>query len=229
MKNSKKLFSLILFLGTFVLISCGERTKEEGTDSKTEVDPPEQIVSMDEARTMYDNYTTRREPLIRKFEDSINTSRRDTSKFDVARYTFYDYDTIKQYLAYIEQEAAKAGVEISSLRFYYSNYPDKEVFPDGSKVIHPRQNSFFIIPTLKQDGENYAFTTEVGKDGQLQAVLLNGQLQPYNPNEMGMNSRYTKKSYAGFTAGSALTTPPVLFENGSLTLNHGGAAPPPYQ
>ena len=135
MKIFRKLFLPILLLTTFVFISCGERTKGEGTEVKTEVEPPEQIVSMEEARMMYENYSERRASLIQKFEDSINISKRDTSKFDVARYTYYDYNTIKQYLAYIEQEATKAGVEISSLRFYYSNYPDDKVFPDGSKII----------------------------------------------------------------------------------------------
>lgn len=230
MKNFKRILLFMLLLNTFLFIGCEDKTRVESSKPQKEVEPPEQIVSLEEAKMMYDNYAARRAPLIQKFEDSINRSRRDTSKFDVARYTYYDYKTIKQYLAYIEQEAAKAGVEISTLRFYYSNYPDKEVFPDGSKIIHPRQNSFFILPTLNQDGEDYGFYTEdIGQEGQKQAVLINGQLDPYKPEGMGMQADHTEKTYAGFMHGSSASSSSTGFGNGSLVLNHGGAAPPPYQ
>ena len=173
-------------------------------------------------------YSERRVSMIQHFEDSVNISKRDTAKFDVARYTYYDYKTIKQYLAYIEQEAAKAGVEISTLRFYYSNYPDEKTFADGTPVVHPRQNSIFIIPTLNQDGEEFAFLTqETGKPAQKSAVLLNGQLEYYDEGKTGMYSDDETKSYAGFSISSPPT--PVMFNNGSTVLNHGGAAPPPYK
>ncbi len=230
MKNFKKIHSLFLFATTLILLSCGERSAEENNAKTAEVEPPEQIISIEEAQDMYKNYTDRRAPLIQKFEDSINMSQKDTSKFDVARYTYYDYKTIKQYLEYIEQEAAKAGVEISTLRFYYSNYPDKATFSDGSEVIHPRQNSFFIQPTLNENGEEYGFYTEDGEEGEKRAVLLNGQMEIFGPDGMGIRAGNDTRAYAGFIGGIS-TRPSSNFSNGngSLVLNHGGAAPPPYQ
>ncbi len=151
-------------------------------------------------------------------------------KFDVARYTYYDYKTIKQYLAYIEQEAEKAGVEIASLRFYFSNYPDREAFDDGKKVVHPRQNSIFLMPTVSRDGQDYGFFIREGESGS-EVVLLNGQLEPRTTAGMGVNGTVEYRSEAGFVpvltlnnAGSAT----VLQGDTSLILNEGNSAPPPY-
>ena len=211
----------------FLIVSCGERSQQVQKEVAAEVSAPKQIITLEEARSMYKNYTERRVNIFQKFEDSINIRKKDTAKFDIARYTYYDYKTIKQYLAYIEQEAAEAGVEISSLRFYYSNYPDEGTFSDGTPVVHPRQNSFFIIPALNQKGEEFAFTIEpIGSDGEKKAVLLNGELYPINPQELGVNATANDKAYAGFTVSKPATT---AFGNGGVVLNHGNAAPPPYQ
>ncbi|MEN8788868.1 MAG: hypothetical protein ABF293_05765 [Flavobacteriaceae bacterium] len=231
MKKIKDVIFLFLFSAALIFQSCGERKTEVNNSKKAEVDPPEQIISIEEAQGMYKNYSERRVPLIQKYEDSVNMSQKNDGKFDVARYTYYDYKTIKQYLEYIEQEAAKAGVEISTLRFYYSNYPEEGTFADGSKVVHPRQNSFFIQPTLSENGEEYGFYTEDGgDDGKKRAVLLNGQMQLFGPDGAGVRVGNNTKSYAGFigpnTSAPAATS---SYSNGSLVLNHGGAAPPPYQ
>ena len=228
MKNLKSSHLGYYFLLALLLISCGERTNQEQKEVEETVAAPEQIISVEEAKSMYDNYTDRRVGWIQKFEDSINISRKDKSSFDVARYTFYDYKTIKQYLAYIEQEAAEAGVEISSLRFYYSNYPDQEKFANGKPIVHPRQNSFFIIPALVHEGEQYAFTIEAtGEAGKKRAVLLTGQLDPYKPDGMGNNHNYTEKAYAGVF--SLVDYKSAAYGNGSTILNEGSAAPPPHQ
>jgi hypothetical protein len=230
MKKIKKVIFLFLFTTALIFQSCAEQSKEVKNSQKAEVDPPEQIISIEEAQGMYKNYSERRVPLIQKYEDSVSRSQKDAGKFDVARYTYYDYKTIKQYLEYIEQEAAKAGVEISTLRFYYSNYPEEATFPDGSEVVHPRQNSFFIQPTLSENGEEYGFYTEdSGEGGKKRAVLLNGQMQLFGPDGAGVRVGHTTKSYAGFIGVNSSVPAASSYSNGSLVLNHGGAAPPPYQ
>lgn len=231
MKNPKNLLSLSLVISTLLFISCGEQTKESEDAEKrtgTEVEAPEQIISIEEAKSMYDDYTKRRVGLIQKFEDSINVSKKDTTKFDVARYTFYDYKTIKQYLEYIEKAAEEAGVEISTLRFYHSNYPDQEKFANGKPIVHPRQNSVFIIPAMEFEGEQYAFTTEeTGEAGKKRAVLLTMDLEPYQPEGMGINYRNADRSHAGVLSVVPFTS--AAYGRGSTALNQGGAAPPPYQ
>lgn len=212
--------------------SCVEQTKnsDRNSSSEQEVKAPEQIVSLEQAKKMYNTYTDRRASLIQKYEDSINMGQ---SKFDVARYTYYDYKTIKQYLAYVEQEAASAGVEISTLRFYFSNYPDEPTFQDGRKVIHPRQNSLFILPTLQKDGEEFGFyTVDSDQEGRRNAVLISGQLQEYDVAEINHTAQENKKSYAGFVPLSVnlnLSKINLNYFQGkrSLILNEGGSAPPP--
>ena len=228
MRNLQRSISCIICLLTILLTSCGERSQEGQAVKKEKVNPPEQIISVEEAKSMYDNYSDRRAGLIKQFEDSINISRKDTAKFDVARYTYYDYKTIKHYLAYIEQEAAAAGVEISSLRFYYSNYPDQQKFANGKPIVHPRQNSFFLIPALELEGEQYAFTTvDSGEPGKKRAVLLTMDLEPYDPDGMGAIDHGPKKSYAGVFSLVNYTSP--AYANGSTVLNEGNAAPPPFK
>ena len=228
MKNLKSPYLYSLFLVIMLIASCGQRSDQSQTEAKESVSAPEQIISIEEAKSMYDSYTERRAGMIQKFEDSINISRKDTAQFDVARYTYYDYKTIKQYLAYIEQEAAEAGVEISSLRFYYSNYPDQEKFANGKPVVHPRQNSFFIIPALEYKGDQDAFTTEdTGEAGKKRAILLTGDLDPYEPDGLGANYQRTKKAHAGVL--SVVNYTSAGYANGSTALNEGNAAPPPFK
>lgn len=231
MKNLQSILSILILTSFLLVAGCGERTKTpyEDTTSKGAVEAPDQIISMEEAKMFYENYTARRASLIKKFEDSLNVSKRDTAKFDVARYTYYDYKTIKQYIAYIEQEAEKAGVEISTLRFYYSNYPDKGTFSNGKQIDHPRQNSIFILPTLNQEGDEYGFYTQEDGQGGSRAVLFNYELDELNPKEMGMKGTTEGKSYAGFMSGNNTISSPAIFSGGSLVLNQGGAAPPPYK
>ena len=228
MKFSKCSHLSFFFILSLMLFSCGEQATQNQREAKAEVNPPEQIITLNEAKTMYNLYTERRANLIQKYEDSLNISKKDTTKFDVARYTFYDYKTIKQYLEYIDQEASEAGVEISSLRFYYSNYPDEGKFADGTPIVHPRQNSFFIIPALKQNEQEYAFTIEDNGEGGKKAVLLNWELDPVNPEGMGSVDQQSEKAYAGFSLTKPASTITV-FRNGGTVLNHGNAAPPPYQ
>lgn len=214
---------------SLLLTACGEQSQRETSAASEQVEAPKQIISLEEAQSMYKNYSERRVPLIQKYEDSLNRSMRDTASFDVARYTYYDYQTIKQYLAYIEQEAAAAGVEISSLRFYYSNYPDQQTFADGTPIMHPRQNSFFIIPALKQEGEDWAFNIEDAGDGTKRAVILHADLQAVDGKNMGMINNGRDKAYAGHLMSGPSGPVPAAFGNGSVVLNHGGAAPPPWQ
>ena len=213
-----------------LLFSCKDAPPDRNGEGAI-VEPPEQIISIPQAQMMYRTYSARRAPIIKHYEDSINRRHQDTVKFDVARYVHYDYATIKQYLAYIEQVAEEAGVDISTLRFYFSNYPDKATFENGRPIVHPRQNSIFLLPTLKQDETDYGFYTQQNAEGKWVPVLLNGQMQPYKPNDMGQTSQASEKNHAGFMPGSnaSLSAPATLFaDTKSTALNYGGAAPPPH-
>ncbi|MEX0287894.1 MAG: hypothetical protein AB3N14_02195 [Flavobacteriaceae bacterium] len=225
MKNTKRSFATVLF--AFLILSIGtncEQKKKDGDgDEKPEeevVEPPKQIVELKQAKEIYDTYTRRRAGLIEESEGP----KPDGSKFDVARYTYYDYETVKQYMAFIEQEAKKANVKISSLRFYFANYPDSTNFMNGNKVVHPRQNSIFLVPATKKDGLEYPFMV-ADNDGKWEAVLLTGQLERYGEKGMGMQQEGRPKAYAGFAPNAVLS---LDHHEQSLFMNEGGSAPPPY-
>ena len=249
-KSEKLLFRLIvLSLFVFSFNSCVEKTEKEKEETPI-VDAPAQIVQIDQAKKMYDLYTERRVSLIQHFEDSINRSKQNNTirqekkadmkadigekgkAFDVARYVSYDYETIKQYMAFIEQEAKKANVEISGLRFYFSNYPDQPFFDNKDSIRHPRQNSVMLSPTLKKGEREYLFYID-GTEAQREAVLLSDSFGSVKAQGMGNIGKDENKSYASFmptlnktTANTTLNS--SFYAGTSLTMNRGQGAPPPY-
>lgn len=242
-----------LLLATLILVgfsNCNTQIdKEKPNESLTSA--PEQIVTVEQAKKMYDTYGTRRVPLIQRYEDSINRigyndkmGRQKTEKtqdpeksiemkgkhFDVTRYVYYEYDTIKKYMAYIEKEAERAGVKISTLRFYLSNYPEKDMFPKDS-AARVRQNSIFITPTIKEKKKEYAYYGEESAEGQLKMILLDDNLNTSKTRLTGNLYESDRKSFASFLpeiSSSKANIAPVFFSKNSYALNKGGGAPPPY-
>ena len=231
----KRPFNLICkFLCVFTILAalgCNEQTNEKPKnpiqEDKKTVKPPNEIIAISEAKSMYESYEKRRVPLIQQYEDSINTEKGIKKEFDVGRFVYYDYKTIKQYLAYIEQEAADANVEISTLRLYYSNYPDEEVFLNSKTTIkHPRQNSLMLSPTYNDGERDFLFYIAQGPEGK-QAVPLNNSFETIKG--YGNINDTNTKAYASFAPNlnSANVAPAVLQGKESLTLNRGTGVPPP--
>jgi len=251
MKNLKrKWFPLsLVFLSIFALSSCVEKDKPK--DQKP-VEAPDQIVTIQEAKQMYDTYERRRVPLIQRYEDSIDrkgygdkiqqqkidnkTNEAEAAasaaqkRFDVTRYVYYEYDTIKKYMAYIEAEAEKAGVKISTLRFYLSNYPEQDLFPKDT-AARVRQNSVFITPTIKEGDKNYAYFGQESAEGKLKMILLDDDLNRSKTQLTSSLYDKDKKSFASFLpeiSTSNTSMAPVFFDDKSYTMNRGGGIPPPY-
>ena len=220
MKNLKKVAPILLGAFLVTLVACQQNPKkEEPAESKAAeeqeaVDPPEGIISLDESKSLYDNYTKNRMEIIMRYE----AERSPDEQFKPSRWSSFSYADIKQYMAYIEQEAKSAQVDISSLRFYFANYPDKENFPDGKKVVHPKQNSIFIVPTMNVNGEDYGFY--IGADGKAKLIK-----DAVGEKGMGYTEKDGQKSYASFAPNFASST--LLQESKSLNLNHGSSGPPP--
>lgn len=247
MKNARSTFYgvLVTTMFAFLFYSCNGEAKKPREEDKSEVLAPAQIVEIPQAKSMYDHYTVRRVPLIQRYEDSINRGRgydkiqlQDQNKaanqedsapkpFDVGRFVYYDYETIKQYMAYIEQEAEAAGVEISTLRFYYSNYPDEAFFPNTKDSIkHPRQNSIMLSPTYNDGKRETLFYVVRGAEGP-EAIPLNDDFGEFKG--LGHSSKAGTKSYASFLPSLTGTKANVTYSlqgGGSLTMNRGSGVPP---
>lgn len=223
MKNLKETwFPLALvFLFLCALSSCVEKDKkpQEEEEKPKEVKAPKNIISLEQADTIYQNYSKHRISIIQNYE---TTERAPSESFEPARFVDFDYDTIKKYIAYIDQEAAKAGVKkVTKLRLYFANYPNKEDFPDGKKVVHPRQNSVFMIPTLERDGGNYSFY--IGDDGKPKLVI--DWKDDIMQKGMGTLIKDSKRNQASMIPNFSLNS--SLQVNKSLALNRGHGGPPP--
>jgi len=212
MKNIGKITTALSASILFALGACQELPKKgdpEGPGNGEKVKPPKGIVSLEESKSLYDNYSRNRADLIQKYE----MDRDPDGKFKPARFAEFNFEEIKQYMAYIEQEAKDADVEIGSLRFYFANYPKEAHFPDGRKVVHPRQNSIIIVPTMEVDGGQWGFY--IGADGK--AKQIRNAVENKN---MGQGDGETARA-------SLFPTPVPLQDPKSLNLNHGDSGPPP--
>ncbi|MEW7277679.1 hypothetical protein ABW636_03700 [Aquimarina sp. 2201CG1-2-11] len=95
---------------------------------------PEEIISLDQVEDLYNRYEDR-VMLI----DSLET---DVPNFEPTRAILFDYQEIKNYLAYIEKNASEANVRISGLRFYFGKYPNDTIPEKRGKQM------LFYNPTI---------------------------------------------------------------------------------
>ncbi|WP_047416119.1 hypothetical protein [Cellulophaga sp. Hel_I_12] len=216
--------NLGLTLAAFVfLLACNtEKKHTDDTDQEPqEVKAPKQLISIPEAKNGYDNYTNKRVKLIEASEDPSE----DGSKFIASRFGEYDLETVKNYIAYVEQEAKASGVKVETLRFYFSTYPDKKEDAQHREIKHPRQNTFFILPTMKVDSINLGFYIKRLSNGKKEALLIRDY-----PGILGKGlgqTTTTQKSFASML--------PIFKKNAfqdddeSLILNDSHMQPPPEQ
>jgi len=246
MKNAQKIVckSIVLFLLVFVY-SCGvDDKKPEILDCDCPVADEKYdngIIFPDKARTLYGNYEDRRAGIIQDYEDSIdrekdgkqqqkqqnqnqtgeNNADANRGKFKVARYVSYEYEDLKKYLAYIENEAKLSGEKLTTMRFYFANYANEQKFEDGEPVLHPRQNSIMMSPTVNRDGQDYIFYTEDSVDGKRRIVLLNNEFQ-----KRGDEERIEPKSEASLLPGFlSPSSAALMFAARSTTKNEGSSHP----
>ncbi len=223
MKKSAHVLQVIYLISLVLFASCGETRTAKG-DERAAIKAPAQIITLPQAKEMYDAYEKRRVPLIQHYEDSITKhipTNEKMSRFEVARFVDFDYQTIKQYIAYIDQEAERAGVkEVTKLRLYFGTYPDTQKFDTGKNVVHPSQNSVFMVPTLEIDKTNYAFY--IGSNGKPELII---DWRAKLKDATGLLDIPRKNSNAGFITNSSLNS--NLQGGTSLVLNRGHGGPPP--
>lgn len=200
-------FSLLL------VMACNQK------EAKTQKEPeptkePKQIITEEQAEILFNTYTTLGAPCI---EETENAKLAEEEKQDVARYTYFDFEVMKEYMKYIEEQATSAGKEIQTLRIYYATYP-----ADSEK--DPGKNTVFLVPTTKFGDVNKAFKISLEDNKPIAEAIpwnfdLRGQKASGQEQEEGV------KNQAGFFA--SMTANAILQPGGSLILNDGNTAPPP--
>ena len=201
------------------------------------------IIFPDKAQKLYGNYEDRRVNLIQDYEDAIdeekdgkgvqrqdgenqtdeNTDEANRGKFKVARYVSYNYEDLKKYLAYIENEAKLSGEKLSTLRFYFANYANEQKFEDGKPVVHPRQNSIMMSPTIKRDNQEHIFYTTDGKDGKREIVILDNDFR--RRKGVGTTEEQSKSEASLLPSFLSSSNAPPMFADRSTTKNEGSSHP----
>ena len=211
---------LILMGVNLFLFSCHDANTH--SEPPYEGPPKGHIITVERAQEMFDAYSKRRVPIIQEFEDKLIP---EQAPFTPTRYAEYDLETVKQYIAYIEHEAKKAQVDIKTLRFYLSNYPNSDKFPNGDTVKYPRRNSLFVVPTMHYKATNVGFSIEE-KDGIYTAVPIKKPTTNHENEEKKQADSTGQMNEAGFLILNDTTAQGVII---SLILNDGSITPPPGQ
>lgn len=206
MTKSKKLIFSILGLLLFMNLACEERAKKKTLEVLKEsvlTSKPKGIISLAEAKVLCTNYEDRRIPSILKFETAQSDA--DDTKFVPTQFVDFDYETIKKYIKYVEESAAKAKVKPDSLRIYYGNY--------GANGKDTNRNTVFMLPTTTINGDHGGFFINAeGKAKLIRSYWLENK-----------NTDTNQKAEASFMPSLHM----IQSGDESLIMNDGHSSPPP--
>ncbi len=218
MKNAKNsLWNFIIPLGLVLILSnCGDQREKPKDPKPITVETPKNIITLKQADALYANYSKFRSPIIVQYETK---ERAPSEAFEVARFVDFDYQELKDYIAYVDQEAERAGVKkVTKLRMYFANYPSEDLLSDGKKVIHKRQNSIFLTPTMAFKNGDYSFY--IGDNGKPKLII------DWKSEQLKISETSSKQSNQASVAPNFFTS---NFSNGqSLIYNRGNSGPPPH-
>jgi len=166
------IFFIVLFTNLILFYSCQEDTdievfqeqeyqekieiyeqkikdlEEQLAQEKTNRRRPGNIISFDQAFKIYKEYDQRADLISETvIQPRVNRS------FEPTRSLFYDLSELRNYLNYIDDLSAKAGVKPTGLRLYFALYPSSYISPDGSSN-NARRQTIFIAPTLAKEYDN---------------------------------------------------------------------------
>lgn len=198
--------SAMALLFAFACVQQPKEPKDEQPMEPTKVDPPKQLISIAEADSLFVNYKQRRAESIMKFETAMQDE--GDKSFVPTQFATFDLQVIKDYIAYVEQEAGDAGVKVDSLRFYLGNYGDTQ---RGWKK--KRRNTVFILPAAKTD-DGYG-GIYIGDDGKAKLIrdLFNGGQEGEPKQEASFMPTFNTS---------------LMQSGGSLVLNDANNGPPPF-
>lgn len=131
---------------------------------QTMAEIPDNIIPVQEADNLYKTYGDDRAPIIEK--DVNDQYRGQDPPYEATRFVTADYEKLKKYIAFIDQESEKAGVTPKGLRIYFG-----ATKPTKGK---PGRETVFLNPVAAfkgVDGDiSYAIHTDL--DGNKQAITV---------------------------------------------------------
>lgn len=109
---------------------------------------PKTIIPIADANDLFENY-----------DRSLGTNK-------TTQFVTLEYQELKDYLAFIDKEAASTGIAVTGLRIYFGQNP-KAKFPSGRTPAKPDANTVFMNPTTNFPGVNgeISFALQADKGG----------------------------------------------------------------
>jgi len=201
-------FPIIIVLGVLIT-SCADEHPPSNS-----IEEPEIIVPIQFAQSLYSEYETSRVDLIEAAQnidengDSIPPD--DPRYIRASRSLTVDYVKLKQYLAFIEQEAKKAQVNIEGLRIYLGKYIDDTKFPDGTSVPYPGSETVFLNPIMKHENDTIPFAIQYTHDNQTIAIPI-GQINK-RTNQKSLTKNNENDSIQSLASNTFTKRPPPYNE-----------------
>ncbi|WGK65610.1 hypothetical protein [Croceiramulus getboli] len=192
MKIIKTLFALVFMSVAF--LACEQAKPHEEEHMEKPVDPPTQIIPVEDAEILAQDYRRNRIPLIEEFQNRDDNGEpidpEDPEYVRATQALTVDFETLKTYITYIEQQADSAKINISGLRIYLGKYPNAGKFPDGRPVKYPNAETVFLNPVAPFENaqgqmSESGFAIVTNPDGTKKAVpvgqLLNKNMKGNGP------------------------------------------------
>jgi hypothetical protein len=205
---------IITAILTFLVSTCDSPTVIVDQGPYPPDGPPEEVLSFGEIIKFYENYTEL-ESLI---ED--HTRRRiSDSTFIAPRSVSFDYQELKNYLAFIEKNAEDAKIKISSLRFHFGKYNNVN---DKNKAY---RQTLFYNPTFKYkvQGKTLELSYAIQRNGdKISAVPLQEVLDSIIGPQKRVQKSINKASVLSFSFNNT-----IYYGAESQAGNRGQINPPP--
>ncbi len=152
MKSVKLLY--ILGCSTLLTFSCQEQQakSEPLTEQLEMITAPENIISVQEAEMLFTNYKKNRISIIEEAENA--NVEEDQEAYMATTSITFDFEMMKQYMAYIEQQAKTAQTNIKGLRVYFGQYGDSK------KAKYPKAETVFFNPTMMDGNDEVSFAIQ---------------------------------------------------------------------
>lgn len=141
MKTKIKIIPLFIF---FVLASSCNNPAETIDLSIAE----SHIISATQAHAMKTEYENTITPLIK------NLKSKDSVEYQPTQFAYIDLETLKSYVALLEEVNNKNQEKVSGVRVYMSAYPNKT----DKKGRYPGRETIFFAPTFKVTGNELSRT-----------------------------------------------------------------------
>lgn len=231
---TKKLNTSVLLMGVLLCISCQDGNKEEIKGIKGDVNVaaveqqdiekmvPNQIISLNQAIEMKDEYNSSILPLIEKAKST------NGDQYQGTEFAYIDLDSLRKYVAFLEEVERLNNKKISGLRFYFASYPNQNKYVTLDKEPkYKGRETFFIAPTVEIEETELSKTYTnlkhvpftIAPSGSNKYI---GEFMPINTLFSNNNSGQQRNNFSN--------TPAVkkqIDDNTSLILNELQLTPPP--